>query len=292
MKLSEFLQVSKGGITLLVVLVAVTGFLSDPLALSRIIYLIPLAVAGTLASFSASILNNLYDMDIDRKMNRTSYRQDILNAGNKKILASIALIFLLGSMLLSYFIINYLTSIFIFLGFLSYFVLYTVILKRRTTWNIVIGGVAGSFPALAGWAAVSGNVSVTGLFIAALVFMWTPTHFWSLASYRSDDYKKADIPMLPSVVGIEAGYTWIMVNTVILILFSLLPLFFIIFKLSTIFHVGIVYYIMAIISDAYLAYRMLAIRRKHYAPAQFKSAFIFSNFYLLILLISIWFVVI
>ena len=68
MKLSEFIQVSKGGITLLVVLVAVTGFLSDPLALSRIIYLIPLAVAGTLASFSASILNNLYDMDIDGKI--------------------------------------------------------------------------------------------------------------------------------------------------------------------------------------------------------------------------------
>ena len=291
MKLSEFIQVSKGGITFLVVLVAVTGFLSNPQAISRILYIIPLAVAGTLASFSASIMNNLYDMDIDGKMHRTSYRQDIVNAGNKKALSGIALTFLLVSMLLSYFLINYLTSIFIFLGFLSYFVLYTVILKRRTTWNIVIGGIAGSFPALAGWAAVSGNVSRTALFIATLVFMWTPTHFWSLASYRSEDYKNADIPMLPSVVGIEAGYTWIMVNTAILIIFSLLPLFFIAFNLSMIFHVGTAYYVLAVISDAYLAYRMIVIRRRHYAPAQFKSAFIFSNFYLLILLISIWFVV-
>ncbi len=291
MKLSEFIQVSKGGITFLVVLVAVTGFLSNPQAISRILYIIPLAVAGTLASFSASIMNNLYDMDIDGKMHRTSYRQDIVNAGNKKALSGIALTFLLVSMLLSYFLINYLTSIFIFLGFLSYFVLYTVILKRRTTWNIVIGGIAGSFPALAGWAAVSGNVSRTALFIATLVFMLTPTHCWSLASYRSEDYKNADIPMLPSVVGIEAGYTWIMVNTAILIIFSLLPLFFIAFNLSMIFHVGTAYYVLAVISDAYLAYRMIVIRRRHYAPAQFKSAFIFSNFYLLILLISIWFVV-
>ncbi|EQD42802.1 protoheme IX farnesyltransferase, partial [mine drainage metagenome] len=266
-------------------------FLSNPLALSRLIYLVPLIVAGTLASFSASILNNLYDMDIDGKMHRTKYREDIINPANRRTLAGIAMMFLLGSMLLSYILINFLTTLFIFLGFLSYFLLYTVILKRRTTWNIVIGGIAGSFPALAGWAAVSGNVSVTSLFIAFLVFMWTPTHFWSLASYRSEDYKNANIPMLPAVVGVKAGYRWILVNTVILIAFSLLPVFFTAFKFPSIFHVGIIYYVVAVIFDAYLIYRLIEIHSKQYAPAQFRSAFIFSNFYLLVLLISIWFVI-
>ncbi|EQD29685.1 protoheme IX farnesyltransferase, partial [mine drainage metagenome] len=219
------------------------------------------------------------------------YREDIINPANRRTLAGIAMMFLLGSMLLSYILINFLTTLFIFLGFLSYFLLYTVILKRRTTWNIVIGGIAGSFPALAGWAAVSGNVSVTSLFIAFLVFMWTPTHFWSLASYRSEDYKNANIPMLPAVVGVKAGYRWILVNTVILIAFSLLPVFFTAFKFPSIFHVGIIYYVVAVIFDAYLIYRLIEIHSKQYAPAQFRSAFIFSNFYLLVLLISIWFVI-
>ncbi len=285
MKIRDFLRVAKGGITSLVVLVAITGFLSNPLALKHLILLIPLIIAGSMASFSASILNNVYDRDIDGRMQRTRYRGDIITAENRAGWISIAIVLIAGSSLLSYITINLLSTIFIFLGFASYIGLYTILLKRRTTWNIVIGGIAGSFPALAGWAAVSNNVSYTALFIAFLVFMWTPTHFWSLASYKADDYSTASVPMLPSVVGIRIGFRWIVANTAILIAYTLLPIFF------AEIHVGIVYFAMALVMDAYLIYTMFRISMSSYKPAEFKKAFIFSNFYLLILLVSVWFVI-
>ena len=286
MRIRDFLKIAKGGITTLVALVAVTGFVSDPQAISKFILIIPLLISGILASFSASILNNIYDMDIDSTMKRTEYRNILLNNRTKNYFLSLAAGMLLASMFIAYFFINLLTALFIFLGFASYYFLYTIFLKRRTSWNIVIGGIAGSFPALAGWAAVSDNVSYTALFIAFLVFMWTPTHFWSLASYQEEDYKSAGVPMLPSLVGIEAGFRWIIVNTIILVAYSLIPL------LITSIHVGIVYYIVALISDAYLIYRLAMISTSHYNKKQFRNAFIFSNFYLLLLLVSIWFVLI
>lgn len=286
MKAGEFFRVVKGEITLLVVLVAVSGFLSNPVAFSRIWYLLPLVVSGALGSFSASILNNVYDMDIDSLMKRTSYRKNLLTETNRTMYVGIALLFLATSISLSAIIINPLTAAMIFLGFLSYFLLYTVVLKRRTTWNIVIGGIAGSFPALAGWAAVTNNISYTSIFIALLVFMWTPTHFWALASYRTEDYRRAEVPMLPAVVGVKKGFQWLAINTVILVVYSLLPLFF------TQIHVGIVYYAVAIAADIYLLYRILVILRGSYESRDFRKAFSYSNTYLLFLLVSIWFVII
>ncbi len=277
----EFFKITKIEITFLVDMVAIAAFLSDPNFSMHSFEIIPLLVSGTLASMSAAVFNNLYDMDIDRAMKRTSYRERIINNRTFGRISVYAGIMLAASVLVSYLFINLLTSAFIFLGFLSYVVLYTIVLKRRTTWNIVIGGIAGSFPALAGWSAVSNDISTTSLFIAFLVFLWTPTHFWSLATNNSDDYKEAGIPMLPAVVGARKAGWWILINSIILVVYSAIPLF-----VSSI-NVGFAYYLVAIAMGAIMLYYVIKPMTEQYSKPGFRRAFHISNYYLLTLLVSI-----
>ena len=277
----EFVKISKLEITFLVDIVALAGFLSNPIFYSKLMLLIPLLVAGSLGSMSAAFFNNLYDMDIDSSMMRTSYRTDIVNKSSYWRLFAYGILMLVASMLIAYFAINLLTALFIFLGFLSYVFLYTIFLKRRTTWNIVIGGIAGSFPAFAGWAAVSDAISPTAAFIAFLVFLWTPTHFWSLATGNSEDYQNAKVPMLPAVVGAQKSSRYIIANTVILFVYSILPIFI------RQINVGPAYYVMAVVLGLILLYYTILPFRSGFSKQSYKKAFHFSNYYLMILLVAI-----
>lgn len=277
----EFAKLSKVEITFLVDLVAVAAFLSNPGFSSRLLLIVPLLVAGTLGSMSSAIFNNIYDMDIDGSMKRTSYRSSFVNSTSYRRIFTYGSLMLIASMAISYFLINFLTMLFIFMGFLSYVFLYTIFLKRRTIWNIVIGGIAGSFPAFAGWASVSDSVSLTAVFIAFLVFLWTPTHFWSLATGNTEDYEKANVPMLPAVVGIPKSSRYIIMNTILLVGYSLIPL------VVRQINVGPAYYIMAIMLGAVMVYYSVLPLRSNFSRQSFKKAFHFSNYYLLILLIAI-----
>jgi protoheme IX farnesyltransferase len=285
MNLKDFLRISKAEITLLILIVAVTGFISAPSASSKVFLLVPLIFAGAFASMSASVLNNVYDMDLDWKMKRTSYRKEIVNSESYRRITILALVMLALSLTVSYIFINFLTMVFIFAGFLSYVVLYTIMLKRRTSLNIVIGGIAGSFPALAGWASVTGGVSWTAMFIAMLVFVWTPTHFWSLAMGTSEEYKQAGIPMLPAVVGQRKAAKYIVVNTIVMIVYSLLPLYF--HQIA----VGRLYYFVAVAADLILVYYLAASFADKLSVKSFRKTFHYTNLYLLILLVSIWWIV-
>ena len=283
MNAKDFSKIFKIEITFLVDLVAIAAFFSNPSFSGRIIYLIPLLASGTIASMSAALFNNLYDMDIDKFMKRTRSRESILNRRNYWAYFSTGIIMVVFSGFISYYFINPLTSAFILAGFASYVILYTIILKRRTEWNIVIGGIAGSFPALAGWAAISNDVSLTSLFIAGLVFLWTPTHFWSLAVNNVEDYRASSLPMLPAKIGIARSYRWIFVNTIILIVYSLLPLFI------KAIHVGIYYVILAVLLDSLLIFLVIKPRFRNFNIGDFRRVFHYSNYYLMILLISISF---
>ncbi|MCL4341147.1 MAG: heme o synthase [Candidatus Thermoplasmatota archaeon] len=281
MNFHDFSRIYKIEITFLVDIVAISAFLSNPFFHSHIILLAPLLISGTLASMSAALFNNIYDIDIDSSMKRTASRSSVLNVGNRKKYIAIGISMLIVSTAISYFTINALTSIFIFGGFLSYVFLYTVLLKRRTSWNIVIGGVAGSFPALAGWASISNDVSFTSIFIAGLIFLWTPTHFWSLAVGNVDDYVSADIPMLPAIVGVKNSFKWILINTIVLIAYSIIPFF------TGAIRVGIFYFLLVIILDAIMIYFVIVPRLKGFLKSDFRKIFHYSNYYLLILLVSI-----
>lgn len=282
MNIRDFMKITKTEITILIDIVAVTGFLVAPSSASHIILIIPLLVSGTLASMSASVINNVYDVDIDSRMKRTSSRNRIVHVGNRTFYLIIGIVMLLVSMPVAFFLINPLTSLFILGGFLSYVFLYTIFLKRRTAWNIVIGGIAGSFPAFAGWSAVTGSISLTSIFIGFLVFMWTPTHFWSLAAGNTEDYNNAGVPMLPAVVGIKKGGQWIFVNTVLLVLYSIIPVF--VHQIQ----VGAYYLPIAVLMDVIMLYYVVSSMLGDQMHERFRKAFHASNFYLLVLLISIW----
>ncbi len=280
-KITNFMKITKLEITILIDLVAVTAFILVPGSFSHPLILFLLLLSGTLASMSASIFNNIYDMDIDIKMKRTRSRSSTLNISTRSFIFTIAAAMMIVSFAVSSIFINLLTALFIFGGFLSYVFLYTIFLKRRTTWNIVIGGIAGGFPALAGWAALTNSVSLTSLFLAFLVFMWTPTHFWNLSINNVDDYKTSKVPMLPAIVGIKKTEFWIIINTIILVFYSLIPFFVPSIKL------GLPYLPIAIIMDIVLLYYVVKPAFKLYEKKYFRAAFGFSNMYLMILLLVI-----
>ncbi len=162
-----------------------------------------LGVAGFFAAGGAGALNCFLERRLDSQMNRTRHRP--LPSG--RISANLALT--LGATLsicgvaLAAIFLNGITAVFIGLGVFWYVIVYTLWLKPRTKWNIVIGGGAGSFSALAGWAAVTGSISFVAFLVALLVFLWTPGHFWGLAIAKAEEYEKAQVPMLPTVDGIQ-----------------------------------------------------------------------------------------
>lgn len=270
--LSRLFNLTKPGIALLLDLVAVSTFALGLKSTSEVWKIIPLLASGTLASFSSSLANNFIDRDIDSRMRRTKWRSTI--GSSIGYILSIPIL-LAASLSISLLFLNAATTIWIFCGFLSYTVLYTLILKRRTSWNIVIGGIAGSFPALAGWSSVNSPYSEISIFVALVVFLWTPTHFWTLALKYRDDYKEAGIPMLPAVRDERFTINTIIVNTVILISFSLLPV-------VMHFSFPLLYYALVIPLSAYFLLRVVSLkfREGKMLLASSLKAFLASNYYL------------
>jgi protoheme IX farnesyltransferase len=184
-------------------------------------------VGGTLAAASAQVLNCIYDRDIDYDMERTRHRP--MPSG--KVQPRDALLFAIALASLSFTLLtvfaNLVSAILAMSGIVFYMAIYTHLLKRHTPQNIVIGGAAGAIPALVGWAAVTGELSWTAWLLFAIVFLWTPPHFWALALMIRDDYAKVGIPMLPVVAG-EASttrqiwiYTLLVVPTSLLLIYPL-----------------------------------------------------------------------
>ena len=266
-------------IAFLVDLVALGGFFTLSSNWSHLFYVIPLLIAGTLASFSAALFNNVYDTDIDREMKRVSARRETIKENRRKY-STIAFIMLLASFIVGLLFLTPLSVAFILLGFASYVFLYTIFLKRRTDWNIVIGGIAGSLPALAGSAAFSGIISYGSIFIALLVFMWTPTHFWSLSIKYVDDYRNAEIPMLPVTRGVDKTIFWILVNTIILFFVTVIP------AVLNFPVLGILYRLISIPMALLILIPVIILYMKR-DEKSYKTVFGISNFFLMILLIAI-----
>ena len=156
---------------------------------------------GALAAAAAGALNCLWEMDLDKRMSRTSKRALPEGKLSTKTVFFAAVSCTLGASMLLISGVNYLAAGLTLLGLVSYVILYTVILKPRTTQNIVFGGVAGAIPPLVGASAATGHVGLSGWWLFGLVMLWTPAHFWALAILLKDDYASVGIPMLPSVKG-------------------------------------------------------------------------------------------
>jgi len=206
-----------------VALGALAGFVADAEVLRPIEALVfALAVLG--ASGAAGAFNHYHERDTDRLMRRTRNRpfaDGTLKPGAIWPLSFLAL--LVASLAMAWSVGGTLATALVFAGAFTYGIVYTVWLKTRTVWNIVIGGAAGSFAVLAG-AAAAGGIGPVAIILAIVLFLWTPPHFWALAAVRGEDYRQAGVPMLPVVVPEHAWTRAIFAHVVVLAALSLLPL--------------------------------------------------------------------
>ncbi|MEM4374798.1 MAG: heme o synthase [Nitrososphaerota archaeon] len=221
--LRDYLTLTKPKITLLNILTAVSAYL---LAGGYGIPLLFLVLVGFLSVGGASALNHYLDRRLDGMMRRTSKRPLVvgkIRPAWKALAVGFSMVGL--SSLISIFLLNIPVTIFSLLG-VAVYMFYTVILKRRTVWNIVIGGLAGSFAPLAGWAAHAGGVSAPSILLAILVFLWTPGHFWALALRAARDYRSAGIPMLPVVASSLVTGSAIVISNVLSVAVAVALIFF------------------------------------------------------------------
>ena len=180
-------------------------------------------VGGYMSAGGAGAVNHWYDRDIDAQMQRTASRP--IPAG--RVSPRAALIYgcslAVGSFILMWLTLNLLAASLAFAGFVGYVGVYTIWLKRRTWHNIVIGGAAGAIPPLVGWAATRGSVSWTAVYLFAIVFYWTPPHFWALSLLMKDEYAKVGVPMLPVVRGEQMTRQQIVLYSLLLYALTQLP---------------------------------------------------------------------
>jgi len=223
--IKEIIEISKPRIVVLLVITAVTSMY----AASKLVGpeldtwgLIHIIIAGALASAGSSALNHYYDRDIDPLMKRTSTRP--IPSG--RIKPTSVLVYGLSVSVISVvygaLALNLVSAFFIALGIFFYVIIYTAWLKRLNSSNIVIGGFAGSAASMAGWSAATGSIDILGFLIGFLVFVWTPSHFWCLAMKMKDEYSEAKVPMLPVLIGMQKTSTYILINTLILLPYSLM----------------------------------------------------------------------
>lgn len=180
-------------------------------------------LGGALSAGSAGAINHFIDRDIDAQMTRTAQRP--IPAGRISPRAALVFGLLLGvaSEVVLILGVNLLSALLALCGLLGYVFVYTLWLKRRTPQNIVIGGAAGAIPPLVGWAAVTNSLSLTAWLMFAIVFIWTPPHFWALALLIRDEYAKSEVPMLPVVRGVKSTTTQILVYSILLVVTTLIP---------------------------------------------------------------------
>jgi heme o synthase len=237
---------------------------------------------GALAAGGANAINMVVDRDIDRLMNRTKNRPLVTGAMTPRA----ALVFALGLEVAAFvelwLAVNLLSAVLAISATLFYVFVYTLWLKRRSTQNIVIGGAAGAVPVLVGWAAVTNSLSWAPVVLFAIIFIWTPPHFWSLAVRYKEDYRAADVPMLPVVASMKRTTTEIVYYTVALVAVS--------FLFGPVAHLGWIYMVTAAVFGAgflYLVTRLWGLAQRDKATGrEAMRVFGYSITYLTVLFVA------
>ncbi len=268
--LVDYYQLTKPRIIVLLLITTLAAMIMAAHGLPPLGLTLATLIGGALAAGSAGAFNCVIDRDIDALMTRTAARP--LPTGRIGLGAAIVFATLLGvaAFALFYFVVNPLAAWLSLAGNLYYVVVYTMWLKRATYWNIVIGGAAGAVPPLVGWAAVTHSVGLPALGLFALIFLWTPPHFWALALMANTDYERAKIPMLPNVHGVHRTKVEIFVYTLLMVGMSL--------ALTPLGVMGLWYFVPAAVLGAvfiYDAWQMLHGPTKPLARITFKYSLLY-----------------
>ena len=219
---SDYLALMKPRVMSLVVFTALVGMVAAPGAIHPVLAAIALLCIAIGAGASGA-LNMWYDADIDARMARTAARpipRGRLTAGEALAFGTVLSVFSVGTLGV---LVNWTAGALLACTIAFYIFVYTMWLKRRTPQNIVIGGAAGAFPPMVGWAAVTGSVSLDSLLLFAIIFFWTPPHFWALALYRARDYERVGVPMLPVVCGPDETRKQIWAYSLVLVALATVP---------------------------------------------------------------------
>ena len=208
----------------LVIFTCVVGLLIAPNQINFLYSSLSL-ICVALGAGAAGTLNMWYESDIDALMKRTCLRPIPTGKITRKEALIFGLLTSLISIIALYFFSNFLSALMLFITITFYVVIYTMWLKQRTPQNIVIGGAAGAFPPIIGWTIASGNITLEPIILFLIIFFWTPSHFWALSLYKTEDYTNAKIPMLPVVAGIKTTKINIFIYSIILFFISISPYF-------------------------------------------------------------------
>ncbi len=282
--LASFFNLMKPRVMSLVLFTCMVGLLIAPINVSFTSACISL-LAVAIGSGAAGALNMWYESDLDALMSRTCLRPIPTGKIKKDQALYFGIILSALSVIIIYFSANLISSILLASTIAFYFFVYTIWLKRKTPQNIVIGGAAGALPPVIGWTIATGNISLEPLILFLIIFLWTPSHFWALSLYKSGDYKKAKIPMLPIISGVKTTKINILVYALIMSPAIVAPYFF---NFASIF-----YLIVSSVMTTYYVYLCFNLYKSQIAKVSNKIArkvFIYSIFYLfsifLILLID------
>jgi len=225
--LKLFYSTAKVRLGFLIMLCALAGFAVTPGSELSPWQVLVLGITVLVCSASAGAFNQWYERDIDSRMRRTKTRAFVTGEFAASFYWPWAIVLVSELAILALALVtNYIAAFYLFLGAFCYGVVYTVWLKRRTWWNVVIGGGAGSFAVLAGAAAVDITIGPAAIILAVVLFLWTPPHFWALAYACKSDYEKAGVPMLPVVVSDRIATWTILGHVVVLVALSLAPFYY------------------------------------------------------------------
>ncbi len=270
----DYIALMKPRVMSLVVFTALVGLVIAPGHVHPVIGFTALLCIAVGAG-AAGALNMWYDADIDARMTRTAGRP--IPAG--RLLAGEALVFGMTLAVFSVVVLGLLVNIaaaaLLALTIAFYVVVYTMWLKRSTPQNIVIGGAAGAFPPMIGWAAATGGISIEPIILFLIIFFWTPPHFWALSLYRTEDYARAGVPMLPVVAGAQETRRQILLYTLVLAPMGLAPWVF--------GYAGPVYGLVAVVTGAVMIWLALRVRAERDGHTASKQLFAFSILYLFLL---------
>ncbi|MFP3063935.1 MAG: heme o synthase [Sulfolobus sp.] len=277
-KVSDYISLAKPRVISLLDMAAIAGFILGVSKTTMWLNILPVLVGGSLAAGGGMIINGGLEIEKDKMMTRTSWRPTVKGEVSRKeayiVGTSLGIIGTLISLL-----DNPLTAFFVALGFLIYVFVYSIFLKPRTWLNIIIGGFAGSAAAWAGYSASSNSFTLESLLLGLLIFTWTPGHFWSLALRFKDDYKKAEIPMLPVLVSEKTSAIAIAISNILMI-----PI-----VLAFYLYFGLFYLVIASAISAILLYFNARLIKKPTAEEAWTSFKISSPYLAVILLLLMLF---
>jgi protoheme IX farnesyltransferase len=279
-RVEDYFALLKPRVMSLVVFTAIIGLLLAPGGTNPVVGLIAILCIAIGAGGSGA-LNMWYDADIDRVMSRTANRPIPAGRVSREEALTLGLVCSGFSVMILGLATNWVAAALLAFTIFFYAVIYTMWLKRSTPQNIVIGGAAGAFPPMIGWAAVTGDISLPSIVLFLIIFLWTPPHFWALALYKQGDYGAAGIPMLPNVAGEQATKVQILVYSLILVATSFVP--------SVIGMSGWLYSTVAALTGASFVYLALRLYRSDAATMKrvARSLFTYSLSYLFVIFLAL-----